>query len=220
MNSVRKKRVATILKKLTPLYGADPIEVHYETPFQLVVAVILSAQCTDKRVNQVTAGFFDRLCTPEDFLAVPLDELETLIKPTGFYRNKAKNILGAARMIVNEYGGRVPKTMTELIRIPGFGRKTANVILHEAYGINEGVVVDTHVLRLSSRLGLSREKTAEKVERDLMAVTPQASWGRISHLLILHGRRICLARRPACELCILRRICPCVTDTGDGFRKS
>lgn len=211
----RKKRVAAILKKLTPLYGADPIEVHYETPFQLVVAVILSAQCTDKRVNQVTAGFFDRLRTPEDFLAVSPDELEQLIKPAGFYHNKAKNILGAAHAIVCEYGGEIPKTMAELIRIPGFGRKTANVILNEAYGVSEGIVVDTHVLRLSARLGLSREKTAEKVERELMAVTPKSSWGRISHLLILHGRRICSARRPACELCVLRRICPFVVGKGD-----
>lgn len=210
MKDERRQRVAAILKKLTPLYAADPIEVHYRTPFQLIVAVILSAQCTDKRVNQVTAGFFDRLRTPEDFLALPLDELETLIKPTGFFRNKAKNIQGAARMITSEYGGQIPNTILELLKIPGFGRKTANVILSELHGVDEGIVVDTHVLRLALRLGLTREKTAEKVERDLMAITPRSAWGRISHLLILHGRRICGARKPACEICVLRRLCPFV----------
>lgn len=197
-----------ILKKLAPLYAADPIEVHYETPFQLVVAVILSAQCTDKRVNEVTRRFFDRLREPEDFLALSPSDLETLIRPTGFFRNKAKNIQGAARMILSDFGGKIPDRMELLVRIPGFGRKTANVILNELYGVNAGIVVDTHVLRVAARLGLTREKTAEKVERDLMALTPQKSWSRISHFLILHGRRVCFARGPECGRCLLAKICP------------
>lgn len=205
---VRKARMKKILAALRPLYGVDPIEIDYETPFQLVVGVILSAQCTDKRVNLVTKTFFNRLKTPQDFLSIPLDELEELIKSTGFYRNKAKNILGAAKMILEDFSGTIPQTLTELVQLPGFGRKTANVILNELYGLQEGIAVDTHVLRLSKRLGLSKFDQAEKVERDLMQVTPRSSWGEVAHLIILHGRRVCHARKPNCPGCLLKACCP------------
>lgn len=204
----KKSRVRHILKKLAPLYHADPIEVNYTTPFQLIVAVILSAQCTDRRVNQVTATFFDRLKTPEDFLREGELRLSELIRSTGFFRNKAKNIVGAARMILDEYDGKVPDSMVKLVRIPGFGRKTANVVQQALYGRCEGVCVDTHVLRLSKRLGLTQQTTAEKVERDLMQITPQKNWRELSHFLILHGRRVCVARGPRCEECVLRSVCP------------
>jgi endonuclease-3 len=202
------ERVRTVLKKLRPLYGHEPIGLDYQTPFQLVVGVILSAQCTDKRVNAVTATFFDRLKEPQDYLSLPPDTLENLIRSTGFFRNKAKNILGAAETILREYGGRVPKTMVELVKIPGFGRKTANVILTQLHQINEGVCVDTHVLRLSKRLGLSHHEDPIRVERDLMVLTPKKNWHEIPHFLILHGRRVCFARSPACKNCVLRPLCP------------
>lgn len=204
----KKSRVRHILKNLAPLYHADPIEVNYTTPFQLIVAVILSAQCTDKRVNQVTATFFNRLKTPEDFLREGELRLSELIRSTGFFRNKAKNIVGAARMILDEYDGKVPDSMAELVEIPGFGRKTANVVQQALYGTSEGVCVDTHVLRLSKRLGLTLQTTAEKVECDLMEITPQKNWRELSHFLILHGRRVCVARGPRCEECVLRPVCP------------
>lgn len=206
--AARKVRMKKILAILRPLYGADPIEIDYETPFQLVVGVILSAQCTDRRVNLVTKTFFDRLKTPQDFLSISIEELEALIKSTGFYRNKAKNILGAAKMILEDFSGTIPQTLAELVRLPGFGRKTANVILNELYDLQEGIAVDTHVLRLSGRLGLSESDQAEKVERDLMRVTPRSSWGEVTHLIILHGRRVCRARKPDCPACGLKSFCP------------
>lgn len=204
----KEERVKIILKRLRPLYGDDPIEIDYKTPFQLVVGTILSAQCTDKRVNEVTKTFFGRLKTPQDFLALSQAELEELIRSTGFFRNKAKNILGAAQMILEDFDGKIPKTLKELTKLPGFGRKTANVILSALHGINEGVVVDTHVLRLSKLLKLSAKTDAVGVEKDLMALTPQKHWQEISHFLILHGRRVCFARRPACGDCCLNDVCP------------
>lgn len=204
----KKSQIRRILKNLAPLYAGDPIEIDYQTPFQLIVAVILSAQCTDKRVNKVTATFFDRLRTPEDFLKLSPEKLEELIRPTGFFRNKSKNILGAAHRIVEHYGGTVPGTLKELVNIPGFGRKTANVVQQALHGVSEGVCVDTHVLRLAKRLGLTSHETAEKVERDLMAVTPQNGWHRLAHFLILHGRRVCYARNPQCPHCVLKAFCP------------
>lgn len=203
-----KKRVKFILKKLRPLYADNPIEIDYETPFQLVAGTILSAQCTDVRVNEVTAKFFPKFRTAEDFLTLSQEQLEELVRPTGFFRNKAKNILGAAHMIHHDHGGEVPRDIADLVKIPGFGRKTANVILHALYGVNQGVVVDTHVLRLSQLLELTKEKSPIAVERDLMAVTPQKNWHEISHFLILHGRRVCPARKPRCPDCELKRICP------------
>ena len=207
-DSKLQTRVKSILKKLRPLYKSDPIEIDFETPFQLVVGTILSAQCTDKRVNEVTKTFFDRLRTPKDFLSLNLDELEELIRSTGFFRNKAKNIMGAAQLIEEEHGGEIPKSMKELVKLPGFGRKTANVILTTLYGINEGVCVDTHVLRLSKKLGLTDKTTAVPVEKDLMAITSQKNWHEISHFLVLHGRRVCFARNPDCGSCVLVGLCP------------
>lgn len=204
----RKKQVRYILKKLSPLYEKDPIEVHYKTPFQLVVAVILSAQCTDKRVNEVTKPLFEKYRTPQDFLQLSPSELEEKIKSTGFYRNKAKSILGAAHKILEEFDGKIPDRMQDLRKLPGFGRKTANVILHELYDKVEGIVVDTHVLRLAQRLELSKNQTPEKVEKDLMLITPKRFWGIVSHVLILHGRRVCFARSPGCVRCVLSRKCP------------
>lgn len=203
-----KLQIKKILTKLRPLYKSEPIEIDYETPFQLIVGVILSAQCTDVRVNKVTATFFDRLREPQDFLDLGKERLEELIRSTGFFRNKAKNILGAAHMIVEDYQGQIPRTMEDLVKLPGFGRKTANVILTALYGINGGVCVDTHVLRLSQKLGLTQYKDAIRVERDLMALTPQKNWNEISHFLILHGRRVCFARKPQCQACVLKKICP------------
>lgn len=203
-----KDRVALILEKLRPFYAHQPMGINFETSFQLVVGTILSAQCTDVRVNQVTKKFFAKLRTPEDFLKIGREELELLIKPTGFFRNKAKSILGAAEMILTHYQGEVPRTMSELIKLPGFGRKTANVILSRLFNINEGVCVDTHVLRLSKRLGLTEQSSPVKVERDLMNIMPQKSWHEISHFLILHGRQVCKARSPRCHECVLGAICP------------
>ncbi len=202
--------VLTVLARLKPLYALDPIEIDYETPFQLIVGVIMSAQCTDKRVNAVTKTFFDRLRSPQDFLDLPPEKLEELIRPTGFFRNKAKNIQGCAYDIIHRYHGVIPQTMEELVTLPGFGRKTANVILSALFQKNEGVCVDTHVLRLAKRLGLSSHDDAIRVEKDLMAITPQESWHKISHFLILHGRRVCSARSPQCERCVLRDVCPVV----------
>lgn len=208
MNANLKRRAQFVLKTLRPLYRDEPLGVRYETPFQLVVAVILSAQCTDTRVNLVTRKFFPRLRTPRDFVTLSQRELEAMIKPTGFFRNKAKNILGAAQMIITEHSGRIPDNMQELVRLPGFGRKTANVILTALHRKNEGVCVDTHVLRLSQRLGLTKNKSPLSVERDLMGLVPQKSWHEITHFLILHGRCVCLARSPRCAQCVLNRHCP------------
>ncbi|MCP5464331.1 MAG: endonuclease III [Deltaproteobacteria bacterium] len=208
---IKKQRIKTILKKLAPLYQDNPIEIDYETPFQLIVGTILSAQCTDKRVNMVTKTFFDRLRTPQDFLKLKREELEELIRSTGFFRNKAKNIQGAAHQILENHNGEVPEKMEDLVKLPGFGRKTANVILSALFHKNQGVCVDTHVLRLSNLLELSDFNDAIRVERDLMALTPQKNWHQISHFLILHGRRVCVARKPDCEHCVLAKICPSVS---------
>jgi endonuclease-3 len=173
-----------------------------------LVATILSAQCTDVRVNEVTKSLFQKYPTPVDFAQAALAELERDIQPTGFFRNKAKNVQGCCRMLLERFDGRVPNTMEQLLELPGVGRKTANVILGVLYGIAVGVVVDTHVDRLSHRLGLSKEKTPEKIERDLMALFPQNKWIMLSHRLIFHGRRCCTARKPQCDVCPLESLCP------------
>lgn len=203
-----KNSAIEILKKLRPLYASQPMGIDFETPFQLVVGTILSAQCTDVRVNLVTQKFFDELREPADFLKIGRAKLERLIKSTGFYRNKAKSIIGAAEMILEKYHGEIPRSMAELIKLPGFGRKTANVILSRLYNISEGVCVDTHVLRLSKRLGLTDKSNALQVERDLMKIVPQKNWHEVTHFLILHGRQVCKARSPHCPDCVLASICP------------
>jgi endonuclease-3 len=206
--TARRGRAAEIYELLAAEYPDAHCELDYETPFQLAVATILSAQTTDERVNMVTPALFRRFPDAEALAAAPLAEVEELVRSTGFFRNKAKNIVGFARGVVAEHDGTVPRSMAELRPLPGVGRKTANVILGNAFGIDEGVVVDTHVKRLAHRMGLTRHDTPEKVEKDLMGLFPPDRWTLLSHLLIWHGRRVCDARRPACEACVTSHLCP------------
>lgn len=182
--------------------------LNFKTPIQMLVSTILSAQCTDVRVNMVTPALFDRYKNVEDFAEANLSELTSMISSINFYKNKAKNILAAAKMIVEKFDGKLPRTLDEMIELPGIGRKTANVVLHNVYNIVEGVVVDTHVRRLSRRLGWTKEESPEKVEQDLMKVLPRPDWDDISYLLIDHGRAICKAPKPLCAECVLQKICP------------
>jgi len=191
-------------------YPEAHCELDHQSPLELLVATILSAQCTDRRVNIVTPALFQKYRTAADYAEAPLGELERAIKTTGFFRNKARNIKAACQTIVEKHGGQVPQTMEELIQLGGVGRKTANVVLGNAFGINVGVVVDTHVARLSQRLGLTKQKTPVKIERDLMALVPQNQWTLFSHWLIWHGRRRCFARKPDCANCEVRKWCPCI----------
>lgn len=205
---MEKDRVKILLQRLKKKYGTAKTALQYATPHEMLVATILSAQCTDERVNKVTKDLFKKYRSVEDFAGAGRKALEKDIRPTGFFRNKARNIIGASKMIVERFDGRVPDKMEELLLLPGVARKTANVVLHNAYGIVEGIVVDTHVGRLARRLGLSREENAEKVERDLMKLIPRKDWGNVSYLLIDHGRAVCKARRPKCGECLLNDICP------------
>jgi len=202
-----RRRALKILARLKAEYPDADCELDYRTPYELLVATILSAQCTDVRVNLVTPAFFARFPTPGALARADRTEVEDLIRSTGFFRNKTKSLLGMAAGLV-ERGGEVPKDMAELRALPGVGRKTANVVLGNAYGINEGITVDTHVVRLSRLLKLTRLKTPEKIERDLMDLIPREDWTLFSHLLIWHGRRVCIARRPKCPACCLNDICP------------
>lgn len=202
------ERVPALIRRLRDAHPDAHCALLHENPFQLLVATILSAQCTDERVNQVTPALFARFPTPQAMAAADREELEELIRSTGFFRNKAKNIQGASAKICQEFGGEVPRKMDELTSLPGVARKTANVVRGVAFGLADGVVVDTHVKRLSQRLGLTQEKTPEKIERDLMAVIPPEEWIDISHLLIFHGRRVCKARKPDCPHCSLADLCP------------
>jgi endonuclease-3 len=203
-----KARVARIIALLKREYPDAHCELDYRSPFELLVATILSAQCTDARVNLVTPALFARYPTPAALAGARQEEVEALIRSTGFFRNKARSLIGMAQAIGAGHAGSVPSTMAELQVLPGVGRKTANVILGNAYGKNEGITVDTHVARLARLLGLTRQATPEKIEQDLMALVPRKDWTLISHLLIWHGRRVCIARRPRCEVCVLNRICP------------
>jgi len=202
------ERAAEIYKRLEEHYPNAHCALDFKTPFQLLVATILSAQCTDKRVNMVTPALFKRYPTPAAMSEAKPEELEEMIKSTGFFRNKTKSLLAMSRAVAEEHGGQVPDTMEELVRLPGVGRKTANVVLGNAYDKNEGVVVDTHVGRLSARLGLTKQTDPVKVEQDLVKLFPREEWTMLSHLLIEHGRQICEARRPKCEVCFLNDICP------------
>lgn len=183
-------------------------ELRYSTAFDLLVAAILSAQCTDDRVNAVTETLFTKYRTPDDYVQAPTEALEAVIRPTGFYRRKAKLIQATANKLVEEFHSEVPSTMDALTRLPGVARKTANIVLSNAFNVVEGIAVDTHVLRLARRLGLSRQKIREKVEQDLMNAYDKAHWFELSNLLIAHGRRICTARRPRCAACVLKALCP------------
>ena len=201
------ERVAEILKRLDEAYPDAVCALHHRTPWELLVATILSAQCTDVRVNMVTPELFRRFPTPEAMAKAPVPELENLIRTTGFFRNKAKSIQGAARKIVEEFGGEVPQTLSELTTVPGAARKTANVVLGVSYGKAEGIVVDTHVFRIAHRLDLTKSDTAEKVEQDLIRILPKDHWIRFSHQVIHHGRQICIARNPKCKECNLESLC-------------
>ena len=201
------ERVAAILDALRKTYPGVVCALNHKNAWELTVATILSAQCTDVRVNLVTPGLFKAFPTPKAMAAASLPELEELIRTTGFFRNKAKSIKGAAAVVVDEFKGKVPETMEEILRLPGVARKTANVVLGSWYGIAVGVVVDTHVLRLSRRLELTKNTTPEKVEQDLMKVIPQDRWIAFSHELIHHGRQVCVARKPRCAECSLEHLC-------------
>ncbi len=203
----RKARIAEILRRLNQMYPDATCALLHRNPWELLVATILSAQCTDKRVNLVTPALFAKYPTPRDFAAVQPEVLAEDIRSTGFFNNKAKSIVGAAKKVMAEFGGKVPRTIEEMLTIPGAARKTANVVLGTAYGIASGVVVDTHVQRISARLDLTKQTDPVKIERDLMKIIPQERWILFSHQLILHGRALCVARNPKCAECALNRVC-------------
>jgi endonuclease-3 len=203
-----EERHREILKRLKKEFPEARTALAFSNPLELLISTILSAQCTDVRVNMVTPALFAKYPTVKHFARAEQHELELDIKSTGFYHNKAKNIIGAAKTIVEKFGGTVPQTMEELLELPGVGRKTANCVLGGAFGIQSGIVVDTHVLRLSKRLGLTKEDNPEKVEQDLLTIVPKKDWYLFSNLLILHGRKTCNARKPLCGTCMLADICP------------
>jgi endonuclease-3 len=203
-----KETVQNTLKLLKKEYPEIRTALTFRDPLQLLVATILSAQCTDKRVNMVTSELFKKYRIAEDYANADPRVFEQEIRSTGFYRNKAKNIIGSANMIVEEFGGRVPDTMEELIRLPGVARKTANIVLANGYGKIEGIAVDTHVKRLSKLLSLTENKDPERIEQDLMKITPREEWSNLSHFLIFHGRAVCIARRPKHDVCVLNGFCP------------
>jgi endonuclease III len=205
-NTIKSK----IIKKLGQLYPDTQSFLRYKTPFHYLCAVILSAQCTDKRVNMVAPVLNKAYPTPAKMAAACQKDVEKIIKSTGFYHNKAKNLIRCAQALLTEYNGKIPRTLEEFTKIPGVGRKTANVVLGEIYGISEGITVDTHVIRLSQRLGFSRNQDAVKIERDLMKVIPKSEWISFSHRLIQHGRKVCNARKPLCGVCTLAKWCPSV----------
>jgi endonuclease-3 len=202
---------AEIFARLKSAHPDAHIELDYETPLQLLMATILSAQCTDKRVNMVTPLLFKTYPTAQSLADAQQDKLEELIRSTGFFRNKTKSLIGLGKALVERHNGEVPDSMDALVKLPGVGRKTANVILGNAFGKNEGVVVDTHVGRLSLRLGLTKQTDPVKVEQDLMSLFPREDWAMLAHVLVFHGRRICFARSPKCEICTLNEICPSST---------
>jgi len=201
------RRIRSILAGLDKAYPAATCELRHRNAFQLLVATILSAQCTDVRVNMVTPGLFAKYPAPVDFTYANPRDIESEIRSTGFFRNKTKSIIGASKKLVEDFGGQVPRSMEELLTLPGVARKTANVVLGTAYGIASGVVVDTHMLRLSKRLDLTKQDDPKKVERDLMQVIPQDRWIQFSHQIIWHGRRVCAARKPNCAECNLESVC-------------
>jgi len=203
----KRARIRPIIERLAREHEDAAIALTFRSPVELLVSVMLSAQTTDVNVNRVTATLFDKYRRPEDYLAVPQEELERDIFATGFYRQKARSLRGSMRMLLEEFDGEVPRTLTELVRLPGVARKTANVVASEL-GHAQGIVVDTHVRRLSQRLGLTKQDDPVKIERDLIKLVPRADWGRFPHLLIWHGRRVCDARRPRCEDCVVNDLCP------------
>lgn len=207
INTEEKSRTKKIIARLRNAYPDAKCSLNHSSPLELLIATILSAQCTDERVNIVTADLFRKYRSCSDYLKAPTSELQNDVRTTGFFRNKTKSIQGMCK-ILTEQGDRVPDTMEELLKLPGVARKTANVVLGNAYGIASGVVVDTHVSRLSKRLSLTKNKQAEKIERDLVELVPKKDWIDFSHLLIYHGRKICKARKPLCEKCVVEKYCP------------
>jgi endonuclease-3 len=203
----KRERIGPIVERLAVEHADAKIALDFRNPVELLISVMLSAQTTDVNVNRVTATLFEKYRRPEDYLAVPVEELERDIYATGFFRQKTKAIRGSMRVLLEEFGGEVPRTIEELLRLPGVARKTANVVAGEL-GNPQGVVVDTHVRRLSQRLGLTKQEDPVKIERDLVRLVPRADWGRFPHLLIWHGRRVCIARAPRCEDCVLNDLCP------------
>lgn len=208
MNPELKQRTRKIISALKRAYPHAKCALNHSNAFELLIATILSAQCTDARVNIVTADLFRKYQKPEDYLKVSPATLQKEIRTTGFFRNKTKSILGASRMLTEKYSGRVPQTMEEMLELPGVARKTANVVLGNAFGVLSGIVVDTHVTRLSRRLGLTVQKHPEKIEKDLIELVPKKDWVIFSHLLIFHGRNICKARNPRCGECVVEKFCP------------
>lgn len=203
-----KTRVSKIVKLLEETHPDAKIALDFSNPLELLIATMLSAQCTDERVNVVTKVLFRKYQTPKDYAKADLKELENNIRSTGFYRNKSKNIKKAAQMLVEKFNSKVPSTMAELLELPGVARKTANIVLFNAFGKIEGIAVDTHVRRLAKRLGLTENDDPEKIEADLMKIIPKKDWMRITDFLIFHGRRVCEAKKPKCEICVLDKICP------------
>jgi endonuclease III len=209
MESIKTKklRVEKIYNRLDPVYTMEKTALEYRTPFELLIATILSAQCTDKQVNKVTPNLFKKYKSPQDFIKAPIADIEEVIKSTGFYRNKAKNIKGCCEGLVNMYGGNMPRTIEEMIKLPGVGRKTANCVLGAAYNI-PGVVVDTHVKRLAMRMGLTESDNPDKIEEDIQKILPEDRWRRFSDILIYHGRAVCSARKPDHDKCVIADLCP------------
>lgn len=208
MFSNDKAKVLKIIELLKEEHQDAKTALHYKNPLELLIATILSAQCTDKRVNMVTQKLFKKYKTARDYANADLRDLEADIRSTGFYRNKARNIKKCCQMLIEKFNSQVPKTMEEILKLPGVARKTANIVLSNAYGVVEGIAVDTHVRRLTQRLGLTKNDKPDKIEEDLMRSVPKKYWMRITDLLIFHGRRICTARKPLCEKCILNKLCP------------
>jgi endonuclease III len=204
-----KQRTAKVIELLEKLYPNAKTALNYTTPLEILVATMLSAQTTDVRVNIVTQSIFKKYRSAKDYADAPIEELEQDIHSTGFYHNKARNLKACCQMLIEKYDGQVPNTMEQLIELPGVARKTANIVLYNAYSVTAGIAVDTHVMRLSQRLGLTEEKDQNKIERDLMALTPKENWMPLTDLLIYHGRQVCIAKNPRCDACVLNKYCPC-----------
>ena len=204
---MNQKLAVEIIKKLIDYYPEATCSLDFSTPFEMLVAVSLSAQCTDERVNKTTPELFSKYNTPEDFKNVDLKELEKIIHPCGFYKNKAKNLKAAGKKIVDDFNGNVPNTMEELITVPGVGRKSANVIMLEAFNDPQGIAVDTHVKRITNRIGFSKQNNPSKIEEDLLDIIPKKYWKEVNHVLVWHGRKICTAQKPKCDICPINKLC-------------
>ena len=204
---MKKQEAIEIIKILKQTYPDATCSLDFTTPFEMGVAVMLSAQCTDERVNKTTPALFKKFKKPEDYLKASLEEIEEIIKPCGFYKNKAKNLLGYAKVVVERYNGKLPQTMEELVTLPGIGRKSANVIMLEAFNNPQGIAVDTHAKRIANRVGLSQEKEPSKIEKDLLNLIPEKFYKDVNHLLVWHGRKTCDARKPKCEECTIKKYC-------------